>query len=536
MDLRDLRDPKDLRDLLSLCTSMVAEPHYKHHTVENYGIFSSNGQFQIKGGLTYLEHGTSDFENLQMSGGDVNIAPPPALPLPAQMNVRGSLTGTIKDFVVEGGSHFTGHTLSFNPLQNFHCGTGATFHSPNPFRLDIAKKYTNTGILSSNHSIDLQVSEDTEDLGMVIAKEKIRLLHKKQSLLQNRILAAAQQEKHCRARFITKKTITYCDHYLNTITSHQELDSYGHVIRSWTTETGYLFQRRTEDVKESSASVTSEVLGVLRQQDARLQSIHADLEDLVAQQTNLQKEIAQKTREYNRELLRALMRAGGKPGDIHRLTHDPLLRLLDRWDDVPEEKQELIAQEQPFIADLAEITSDGKQHLSPFMQFCDDHARTACNFLVAAAAAFIFRNSAPLQFALATEGTTVVARLAPPFWQAIGRADALQRLTTFFHKAKDSRDNGKNERLVNTPEEREKFISDKISAGILKKEKVIDNRQSYRFIKKDGKFKKGDWFTNDKRHNELEWFNERGDHKGAIEPKTGTKYKPADPSRKLNVQ
>jgi hypothetical protein len=94
----------------------------------------------------------------------------------------------------------------------------------------------------------------------------------------------------------------------------------------------------------------------------------------------------------------------------------------------------------------------------------------------------------------------------------------------------------KPERIINTHEDCTKYIDNKVSSGICRKHRSIDGRETYEVTKKDGILKKGDLLTRDTRHHEREFFTERGKHKGAIDPKTGELYKPADPTKQLNVK
>jgi hypothetical protein len=90
-------------------------------------------------------------------------------------------------------------------------------------------------------------------------------------------------------------------------------------------------------------------------------------------------------------------------------------------------------------------------------------------------------------------------------------------------------------RIVSSKEEVSDFIRGKINNGVCEKGKVIDGRQTYKFLKKDGMFEEGDLLTKDARHNEIEWWTQNGAHKGA-EPKEGTQYKPLDSTKHLNTK
>jgi hypothetical protein len=92
------------------------------------------------------------------------------------------------------------------------------------------------------------------------------------------------------------------------------------------------------------------------------------------------------------------------------------------------------------------------------------------------------------------------------------------------------------ERIANTPHELDSFVQKKINDGVCVKDRIIGGEQIYKFIKKDGNFNKGDLLTKDGLHQEVEWWNSTGNHKGAINPKSGSKYKPADSKKHLNLK
>jgi hypothetical protein len=133
------------------------------------------------------------------------------------------------------------------------------------------------------------------------------------------------------------------------------------------------------------------------------------------------------------------------------------------------------------------------------------------------------------------------ARLAPYVGRlaaAIGVEEIYRRVTTFFsEKAREgNKDSGSSkERIQNSPQDIKEFLSNKLQKGICEKWKPIKGRQTYRFTRKEGKFKKDDWISHDTLHHELEWFNSKGIHKGAIDPKSGTKYKPADLRKNIKM-
>ena len=85
-------------------------------------------------------------------------------------------------------------------------------------------------------------------------------------------------------------------------------------------------------------------------------------------------------------------------------------------------------------------------------------------------------------------------------------------------------------RVQRTGQELNRFFESRERDGRIRKIRRIEGKDTYECVKRDGKFKKGDTFQPDMLHNEVEWRSERGVHKGALDPVTGARYKPADPT------
>jgi hypothetical protein len=147
--------------------------------------------------------------------------------------------------------------------------------------------------------------------------------------------------------------------------------------------------------------------------------------------------------------------------------------------------------------------------------------------------------------AMAYQGVRTAIAMAPRMRTAAtiigaGAVAGYDKIRTFFSEkaggGKDSRDKDSSKsRIQNSPQDIKEFLADKIQKGICEKWKPIKGKQTYRFTRKEGKFKKDDWFSHDTLHHELEWFNSKGTHKGAVEPKGGAKYKPADPRKNVKM-
>lgn len=167
----------------------------------------------------------------------------------------------------------------------------------------------------------------------------------------------------------------------------------------------------------------------------------------------LQKEIIQATKDYNRELIRSLMKAGGKASDIYALAHDPLLKLLQKWDDLSDETQEIIEVERPEFVEIARFTSDVREWTVPFMEILDSKAfQITRDVLTSVAAVAILAGDLFPPTAMATAGltpaaistiTTRIFPLAQRVSGVIGSTGAFQKVTTFLNQMKDNRRNAR---------------------------------------------------------------------------------------------
>ncbi|GHS94852.1 hypothetical protein AGMMS49949_08880 [Alphaproteobacteria bacterium] len=131
-------------------------------------------------------------------------------------------------------------------------------------------------------------------MGLVIAKEKIELLFKRQNELQDQVLGTPPQEKACKASFITKKQVTYYDLYLNSITPKTAVEENPTV--PVTTETGYIFQGRKAATKLGE-TLPSDILAWLAARDSLFQKFHipAAFEAFIPQQGDLVGEITKRS-------------------------------------------------------------------------------------------------------------------------------------------------------------------------------------------------------------------------------------------------
>ncbi len=199
--------PLGITDLLiTHSTNKNAAPMLKMHTIENYGTFKSNGQFNIKGGLHYHEHGTSDFENLATSGGDINVNN-------GSMEVKETLSGGVRDLTLQNNSMLGMKKSNVGSVRNFHIGDNGLIHSKEAFNLQVKGRYQNSGSLISDDRISLTV----ENLGsnqqgvlyaphgvttrvMTVEREKARYEAAKAAREKREVERKKQQEEKEQAR------------------------------------------------------------------------------------------------------------------------------------------------------------------------------------------------------------------------------------------------------------------------------------------------------------------------------------------------
>ena len=126
------------------------------------------------------------------------------------------------------------------------------------------------------------------------------------------------------------------------------------------------------------------------------------------------------------------------------------------------------------------------------------------------------------------------------------RLDITRSLSNFFKKKFDEKFGKKTEgsdpskarsgdRVQSSKSDLDSFVQKKIDSGICPKWKVVNGRQTYKFNKSDGIFKKGDLITKDTRHYEAEWWSPSGTHKGAVEPVKETQYRGSDSTKHLDI-
>ena len=100
----------------------TAKPNYRYGVIENYGKEICSRTLRIQGGLSYYEHNESVFENLKMSGGDIEVNN-------GSTNISGKLTGTIRNMSANCSSSLYINEYAATRTGNFFTCGGTTYTS-----------------------------------------------------------------------------------------------------------------------------------------------------------------------------------------------------------------------------------------------------------------------------------------------------------------------------------------------------------------------------------------------------------------------
>ena len=355
--------PKELLDLsLTMPTNSTAQPVFKNGVVENYGTWISNGKHNIKDSLQYHEYGTSDFENLEMFGGGMKLS--------GRTNVRGTLQGSVSNMTVNDNARFSTGTFNIAPIQHLSIGKSSELFINNKSSLTVSGNYSNSGAILSGSNLTLKLKKKPNDVGLLVAKELLEYICEEQERAKNSIAEhEANQKTQFKGKLIAKKTkITHhTDHYLNTITDHYKVtqDQNGREVSrvfSHRTETGYVWQKRTTEVKEFIEKLSQEITDHLDNKAKEMEALKAKLDELNKIADALQGAIAESNRGFYSGLLTALTRAEISNRDLSTLYGDrnftSILDLLRNWNMIPYEKQEQILTAHPEISGAIETMED----------------------------------------------------------------------------------------------------------------------------------------------------------------------------------
>jgi hypothetical protein len=587
--------PNHVVNLSILGANSTAAPSYKANTIENYGAFRSSGNVSIKGGLNYIEHGNSDFNNLETSNGNVSVDPE------KPMIVGGTAAGQICNLTVGNKGIFSANTVGFSRLQNINVGDKGVFNSANSYSLTVNGSFTNSGSLVSGADMTLYLKNApfTKQKGIVCAKRSLNYSHERNDKPRNSTKAPnITQDPTARAELLRtvpdpnsaafkrlqeefyrrvgyrpeydnsgyenlensvplfskkiRKTI-YTDHYLNTITYHYTVtrDQQGKEIKrelTDVTETGYVFQRRTAETKEINIPVSGDG-------EKFFDNINNSITGAIAE-NNKKRNIANGAAKYlaikNKVLMyqrflealkKAMTGAGIADSDAQILLADPYFNFLANYDNFSQPQQEKLTKENPETVDLIETIDDVRYDAHDLTKWLDTPAQKVINEVSVPimVLSMLPQLKGPMT---AYKGIQAAVAIAPRLeGMAVafgaGAVAGYKKIKAFFSERfdgdKDSVDS--KEHAKSTPQDVRNYVSELQKTGCLGPWKSYGKYRASKFIKdctyKNFNFKKGEFISKDRLHHEIELFKDEKTHLGAIEPKNGKQYKGPDPTKKL---
>ncbi|MDR2075275.1 MAG: hypothetical protein LBP31_03595, partial [Holosporales bacterium] len=310
--------PTGIADLTAgLDMDRTARPSFKKGIIENYGIFNTKRRIYANGGQHYHEYGSGDFEDLEMYGGDVSVNSE------KMISISGNITGQVGSLSIGNRGVFAANNVGFSELQNLNIGDHGKFHSPNSYNLNIKGSFTNSGEMTSLRDINLHLKNHplAKQSGIVFAKGTLNYSHERSDRPRNSTNAPKITSDPASRRYLMshpgtdlngpdfkrlkenfyrkkgynpeadnsdsinpvrilakkiKQTI-YTDHYLNTITYHYTTTKYpdGHssTVLTDVTETGYIWQKRTQETSEFTIPISADMEQMLDDRDRNITNV-----------------------------------------------------------------------------------------------------------------------------------------------------------------------------------------------------------------------------------------------------------------------
>jgi hypothetical protein len=160
---------------------IVARPSFKKGVIENYGIFNTKRRIYAREGQHYHEHGSGDFEDLEMSGGDVSVNSE------KMVSISGSITGQVGNLSIENRGVFAANNIGFSELRDLNIGNNGKFHSSNSYNLSINGNFTNSGEITSIGDINLhlKIPPSAKQSGIVFARGTLNYSYERKDRPRN---------------------------------------------------------------------------------------------------------------------------------------------------------------------------------------------------------------------------------------------------------------------------------------------------------------------------------------------------------------
>ena len=221
---------------------------FQHGIIDDHGVILAEKGLRITN-LVHKIRGILDVEQ----GLDLNNA---SIENTNGINVSGPITGTVNRFTNSG--EFFAETLQSNRVQiGDWANTGGVFLERTSDILS-EDKWSNKGAIFVGGNTSVGSKKKPQSFGIVLSDGEIK------AMIGEAVDEASIKTIHGTARFfsrtgkITIDVAHHTDHLLNTITNHYTVDQWGRETFTHTTETGYIFQRRTTEIKKETIDVSEE--------------------------------------------------------------------------------------------------------------------------------------------------------------------------------------------------------------------------------------------------------------------------------------
>jgi len=502
-----------------------ATASFEQGVIDDHGVILAEKGLRITN-LVHKIRGILDVEQ----GLDLNNA---SIENTNRINVSGPITGTINHFTNNFNSSFFADTLQSNRVQiGDWSNTGSVFLEGASDILS-EDKWSNIGVIFVGGNTSVGSKKKPQSFGPVISAGEIK------AMIGEAVDEASLEAINATARFLSrtgKITIDvahHTDHLLNTITRHYAVDQWGRQTFTHTTETGYIFQRRTTEMKKETIDASEECAP--EPIDSAKQQLQGKRTFLQALKRNLQDKISKfgLSAANKNGLIAALIKGLGEAGlsaeDIGEIfgsegAASNLLDLVSYYDQFPERSQQILQSIDPQVGSFVrDISSQAQRAGIPVWQWVQRNgAEVVEGFCNAAILASRF---------IPHPVVTVPARVCTLGQLAIRPCQNLQKAQTFFSKKHGdggkSQGGGQGQHVgSNQPIVAPVSLPAFPQAVKAPRKTPVQGGGGLRARWKDKDY----IYEWDSRHGRVEKYNKRGTkHLGEFDPITGREIKPPNP-------
>ena len=229
-------------------------------------------------------------------------------------------------------------------------------------------------------------------------------------------------------------------------------------------------------------------------------------------------------RNYFSNLYKSMTSAGIQHTDILAVWGNPYIGTITKWNELSWQRKQNLKLQYPEMEKLAEDIAEQKRNFydilrnniySPAQRFLDEYA-----FAISAIASITPYGRT---YSVVRGAVAVVPKLGQLI-TTLGSVELARQFQILYKKNSDG--NSIKPRVQATRTDADKYLNGLKNQGVLGKKGVTkDGYDFFKFIRnceyKGIKFKKGEYISRDKLHNEWEHFTNPKKHTGAIDPLTG---------------